>query len=29
MTSVALFNQDGSQNGNIDLNDAIFGVEVN
>ena len=29
MTSVALLNQDGSQNGNIDLNDAIFGVEVN
>ncbi|WP_295730874.1 50S ribosomal protein L4 [uncultured Limosilactobacillus sp.] len=29
MTSVALFNQDGSQNGTIDLNDAIFGVEVN
>ena len=29
MTSVALFNQDGSQKGNIDLNDAIFGVEVN
>ena len=29
MTSVALFNQDGSHNGNIDLNDAIFGVEVN
>ena len=29
MTSVALFKQDGSQNGNIDLNDAIFGVEVN
>ena len=29
MTSVASFNQDGSQNGNIDLNDAIFGVEVN
>ena len=29
MTSVALFNQDGSQNGTIDLNDAIFGVEAN
>ncbi|MCI5812946.1 MAG: 50S ribosomal protein L4 [Lactobacillus sp.] len=29
MTSVALFKQDGSQNGTIDLNDAIFGVEAN
>ena len=29
MTSVALFKQDGSQNGTIDLNDAIFGIEAN
>lgn len=29
MTSVALFKQDGSQNGTIDLNDAVFGIETN
>ena len=29
MTSVALFKQDGSQNGTIDLNDAVFGIEAN
>ena len=29
MTKVALFKQDGSQNGSIELNDAIFGVEPN
>ena len=29
MTSVNLYKQDGSQNGTIDLNDAIFGVEPN
>ena len=29
MTSVNLYKQDGSQNGTIDLNDAIFGVEAN
>ncbi|GAX03874.1 50S ribosomal protein L4 [Secundilactobacillus pentosiphilus] len=29
MTSVTLFKQDGSQNGNVDLNDAIFGIEPN
>ena len=29
MTSVALYNQDGSQNGTVELNDAIFAVEVN
>ena len=29
MTSVALFNQDGSQNGTIELNAAVFGIEPN
>ncbi len=29
MTSVALYKQDGSQNGTVELNDAIFAVEVN
>jgi len=29
MTSVALFKQDGSQNGNFDLNADIFGIEPN
>ena len=29
MTSVNLYKQDGSQNGSIELNDAIFGVEPN
>ena len=29
MTSVTLFKQDGSQNGNVTLNDAIFAVEPN
>ena len=29
MTSVALFKQDGSQNGTIDLNADIFGIEPN
>ncbi|GAK48073.1 50S ribosomal protein L4 [Secundilactobacillus oryzae JCM 18671] len=29
MTSVTLFKQNGSENGNIDLNDAIFGIEPN
>ena len=29
MTSVALFNQDGTQNGEITLNEAIFGIEPN
>ena len=29
MTSVALYNQDGGQNGTVELNDAIFAVEVN
>ncbi|MHA8137766.1 50S ribosomal protein L4 [Lactobacillaceae bacterium Scapto_B20] len=29
MTSVALYKQDGSKNGNIDLNDAIFNIEPN
>ena len=29
MTSVNLYKQDGSQNGTIELNDAIFGVEPN
>lgn len=27
MTSVALFKQDGTQNGDVTLNDAVFGVE--
>ncbi|KRM60149.1 50S ribosomal protein L4 [Secundilactobacillus malefermentans] len=29
MTSVTLFKQNGSENGNIDLSDAIFGIEPN
>lgn len=29
MTSVNLYKQDGSQNGTVELNDAIFAVEVN
>lgn len=29
MTSVALYKQDGTQNGDITLNDAVFGVEPN
>lgn len=29
MTTVALFKQDGSQNGEVVLNDAIFGIEPN
>ncbi|KRL96101.1 50S ribosomal protein L4 [Limosilactobacillus equigenerosi] len=29
MTSVALYNQDGSQNGTVELNDSIFAIEVN
>ncbi|WP_195480126.1 50S ribosomal protein L4 [Lactiplantibacillus plantarum] len=29
MTSVALFKQDGTQNGDVTLNDAVFGVEPN
>ena len=29
MTSVNLYKQDGSQNGTIDLNADIFGVEPN
>ncbi|MCI0131164.1 MULTISPECIES: 50S ribosomal protein L4 [Enterococcaceae] len=29
MTSVALFKQDGTQNGEIELNEAIFGIEPN
>lgn len=29
MTSVALFKQDGSKNGNIELNSDIFGIEPN
>ena len=29
MTSVNLYKQDGSQNGSIELNDAVFGVEPN
>ena len=29
MTSVNLYKQDGSQNGSIELNDTIFGVEPN
>ncbi|MDN6417768.1 MAG: 50S ribosomal protein L4, partial [Lactiplantibacillus plantarum] len=28
-TSVALFKQDGTQNGDVTLNDAVFGVEPN
>ena len=29
MTSVALYNQDGSKNGTVELNDSVFAVEVN
>ncbi|KAB7666140.1 50S ribosomal protein L4 [Bacillus sp. B1-b2] len=29
MPKVALFNQDGTQNGEIQLNDAVFGIEPN
>lgn len=29
MTSVTLFNQDGSQNGNVNLNESIFSVKPN
>ena len=29
MTSVALFKQDGSQNGTVELNDSVFSVEAN
>ncbi|MGM9892014.1 50S ribosomal protein L4 [Limosilactobacillus sp.] len=29
MTSVNLYKQDGSQNGSIELNDAVFGIEPN
>lgn len=29
MTNVALFKQDGTQNGEVTLNDAIFGIEPN
>lgn len=29
MTSVALYNQDGSQNGTVELSDSVFAVEVN
>ncbi|APB32150.1 MULTISPECIES: 50S ribosomal protein L4 [Vagococcus] len=29
MTSVALYKQDGTQNGEIELNEAIFGIEPN
>lgn len=29
MNSVALFKQDGTQNGDVTLNDAVFGVEPN
>lgn len=29
MTNVALFKQDGTQNGDVTLNDAVFGVEPN
>lgn len=29
MTSVALFKQDGTQNGEVTLNEAIFGIEPN
>ena len=29
MTSVALYNQNGSQNGTVELNDSVFAVEVN
>ncbi|MBB1079698.1 50S ribosomal protein L4 [Limosilactobacillus sp. STM2_1] len=29
MTSVNLYKQDGSQNGTVDLNEAVFGIEPN
>lgn len=29
MANVALFNQDGTQNGEVTLNDAVFGIEIN
>ena len=29
MTSVALYKQDGSKNGNVELNDEIFAIEQN
>ncbi len=29
MPTVALFNQDGTQNGDVQLNDAVFGIEPN
>ena len=29
MTSVAIYKQDGTQNGDVTLNDAVFGVEPN
>jgi large subunit ribosomal protein L4 len=29
MTTVALFKQDGTQNGEVTLNDAVFGIEPN
>ena len=29
MANVSVYNMDGQQVGNIDLNDAVFGVEVN
>ena len=29
MTSVNLYKQDGSQNGTIELNAAVFGIEPN
>jgi large subunit ribosomal protein L4 len=28
MTSVALYKQDGSQNGTVELNDAVFGYRT-
>ena len=29
MPTVALFKQDGTQNGDVQLNDAVFGIEPN
>ena len=29
MPTVALFNQDGTQNGDVQLNEAVFGIEPN
>ena len=29
MPTVALFKQDGTQNGEVSLNDAVFGIEPN